>query len=309
MNKAKTVIIIAGPTAVGKTRLAIDVAKKWGTEIISADSRQCYRELRIGVARPSAAELAEVPHHFIASHSVEENVTAALFEAYALERVHGLLKKLDVAVVAGGTGLYLKAFCEGLDAMPNVPDAIHQQVAADYKAHGLAWLQHEVQKWDPVFYAQGETANPARLLRALEVVRATGQSIQSFKKGAKAVRDFNIIRIALQLPKEQLHRNIDARVDAMLEKGLVDEVKGLVPHRHRSALQTVGYKEIFSYLDGSTDLDAAMELVKQATRRYAKRQLTWFRADAAYHWMPPDADAVLSFIDAALHGDLKKFSG
>lgn len=309
MNKAKTVIIIAGPTAVGKTRLAIDVAKKWGTEIISADSRQCYRELNIGVARPSAAELAEVPHHFIASHSVEENVTAALFEAYALEQVHGLFKKLDVAVLAGGTGLYLKAFCEGLDAIPNVPEALHQQVATDYKTQGLAWLQQQVQKEDPAFYAQGETANPARLMRALEVVRATGQSIQSFKRGVKAVRDFNIIKIALQLPKEQLHRNIEARVDTMVEKGLVDEVKRLLPHRHRSALQTVGYKEIFSYLDGAIGLDAAVEEIKQATRRYAKRQLTWFRADAAYHWLPPDADAVVSFIDAGLHGNLKKFRG
>ena len=300
MCAKKTVLIIAGPTAVGKTAVAIAVAKVLNTEIISADSRQCYRELDIGVARPSAEELAQVPHHFIASYSVTEKVTAATFEQDALESVHGLFKKSDVVVMTGGTGLYLKAFCEGLDAIPEVPDAIHQQIISQYKEKGLAWLQQEVQAADPLFFMQGETANPARLMRALEVYCATGRSIQTFKSGIKAERGFEVIKTALELPKEQLYHNIYTRVDAMLANGLVGEVKSLLPYQHLNALQTVGYKEIFSYLNGDATLQVSVELIKQNTRQYAKRQLTWFRKDKSYHWFLPQPEAIIHFLKSSL---------
>jgi len=297
MALSKTVIVIAGPTAVGKTTVAIEVAKRLGTEIISADSRQCYKELDIGVARPSRSELAQVPHHFIATHSITEKVTAVVFEQYALKKAYELLKKFDTVVLTGGTGLYIKAFCEGLDAIPEVPADVHQEVIDAYKQHGLAWLQQQVQQLDPLFYTRGEIQNPQRLMRALEVYRATGVSIEEYKKGNKQPRNFNIIKIALHLPKEMLHRNINTRVDAMMANGLVEEVKSLVSYKHLNALQTVGYKEIFACLDGTSTKAEAIDHIKKNTRLYAKRQLTWFRKDLDYMWFPPDAAAVLKFLN------------
>jgi tRNA dimethylallyltransferase len=296
----KTVIVIAGATAVGKTAVGIDVAKHFQTEIISADSRQCYKELRIGVARPSATELAQVPHHFIASHSIHEKITAATFEEYALAKAHALFKKQDVVVMVGGTGLYINAFCEGMDEIPEVPEAIHQQVVAAYEQNGLAWLQAEIQKLDPQFWQKGETKNPQRMMRALEVVKASGRSVYHFRKGEKKQRDFSVIKIGLELPKEQLHRNINQRVDNMLREGLVEEVKTLLPYQHLNALQTVGYKEIFHSLGGHSSIAEATEAIKQNTRHYAKRQLTWFRKDAEYHWHAPDPETVIPFLQAQL---------
>jgi tRNA dimethylallyltransferase len=292
----KTVVVIAGPTAVGKTSVAIAVAKQLGTEIISADSRQCYRELNIGVARPTEEDLAAVPHHFIASHSVTEKVTAATFEQYALEKVYGLFKKSNVVVMTGGTGLYLKAFCDGLDTIPEVPEEVHQHVINYYKENGFLWLQQQVQQLDPLFYAGGEIQNPQRLMRALEVYQATGRSIETFKKGKTTPRDFKIIKTALRLPIESLHHNINTRVDAMINNGLIEEVKALLPYKNLNALQTVGYKEVFQYLEGALTKEAAKALIKQNTRQYAKRQLTWFRKDAAYQWLPPEAEAIMAFL-------------
>lgn len=297
MGFSKSVIIIAGPTAVGKTSVAIAVAKRLGTEIISADSRQCYKELNIGVARPSPEELAQVPHHFMASHSITEKVTAVTFEQYALNKVHELFEKFDTVVMTGGTGLYLKAFCEGLDAIPDVPAELHQQIVEAYKQKGLEWLQQQVQQLDPLFYSRGEIQNPQRLMRALEVYQATGTSIEAFKKGEKQTRDFNIEKIALHLPKEALHRNINTRVDAMIANGLIDEVQRLIPYKHLNALQTVGYKEIFAYIDGTLSKEEAIEQIKKTTRQYAKRQMTWFRKDEAYTWLPSDAEKVIEFLN------------
>lgn len=296
MDVQKTVIIIAGPTAVGKTAVAIAVAKQLDTEIISADSRQCYTELNIGVARPLADELAQVPHHFIASHSIIAKVTAAVFEQYALEKVYGLFKKFDTVVMTGGTGLYLKAFCEGLDAVPDVPDEIHQEVKTAYENNGLVWLQEEVKRTDPLFFAKGEIQNPHRLMRALEVILATGTSIETFKTGSKKARDFNIIKTALHLPKGELHTNINTRVDSMIAEGLVDEVKSLIPYKYLNALQTVGYTEIFDFLDGKITLNEAIEAIKKNTRRYAKRQLTWFRKDTRYNWFAPHPELIMDFL-------------
>ncbi len=300
MGILKTVVVLAGPTAVGKTAVAIAVAQALGTDIISADSRQCYRELNIGVARPSPAELHTVPHHFIASHSITQNVTAATFEAYALQTAHGLFKKFDTVVVAGGTGFYTDAFLNGLDAIPAVPESIRGEVQHAYLQNGLGWLQTQVLQEDPLFFQSAETTNPHRLLRALEVVRATGQSIQTFKKNKPAPRDFKVIKIGLDLPRLQLYARINQRVDAMLDAGLLDEVRALNSFAALNALQTVGYKELFSFLHGETDFATAVNAIKQNTRHYAKRQLTWLRKDAAYHWLPPAAEPVTEYLKMAL---------
>jgi tRNA dimethylallyltransferase len=286
--KQKTVIIICGPTAAGKTSVAIQIAKHFQTEIISADSRQCFKELNIGVARPSINELQQVKHHFIASHSIQEEVNAATFEKFALQKANELFQLHDVIVMVGGTGLYLKAFCEGLDSIPDIEPAIRQNIADNYETKGLEWLQHEVKLKDPLFYETGEIKNPQRMMRALEVMESTGQSIVSFRKGAKAERDFTIIKIGLELPKEELHRNINTRTDKMMEAGLLNEVKDLLPYKKLNALQTVSYKELFDYLDEKISLDDAVAQIKTNTRQYAKRQMTWFKKDKDINWFHPE---------------------
>ena len=286
-KKNKTVIIIVGPTAVGKTTVAIELAKHFKTEIISADSRQCFKELNIGVARPSPEELKEVKHHFIASHSIKEDVNAVVFEKYALEKVKEIFKKHDVAVMVGGTGLYIKAFCEGLDDVPAIDPGIRRKIIIGYEQNGLPWLQDEVKKKDPEFYKKGEMQNPQRLMRALEVIESTGESILSFRKGEKQNRDFSTVKIGLELSKEELYRNINARVDKMMEAGLLDEVKRLLPYKNLNALQTVGYSELFEYLGGKIKLEEAVDSIKKSTRQYAKRQMTWFKKDKEIKWYPP----------------------
>jgi tRNA dimethylallyltransferase len=298
--KQKTVIVVAGPTAVGKTAVGIEIAKHFSTEIISADSRQCFRELNIGVARPSAEELAQVPHHFIASHSIHEKVTAATFEAYALSKAAQLFQQHDAVVMVGGTGLYIKAFCEGMDEIPEVPEQIHKEVVAAYNENGLEWLQKEIKSHDPRFWEKGETKNPQRLMRALEVIKVTGQSILDFRKGEKKQRPFSVIKIALDIPREMLHCNINHRVDKMMERGLLEEVKELAPYQHLNALQTVGYKELFQSLIGETSLSQAAEAIKQNTRQYAKRQLTWFRKDKEFTWSEPDAKKIIPLLEERL---------
>lgn len=296
----KTVCIITGPTASGKTAVAIDVATHFQTAIISADSRQCYQELNIGVARPSPEELRQVKHYFIATHSVHEEVTAATFEQYALQTVQELFRQQDVVVMTGGTGLYIKAFCEGLDHIPAIPDAVRKNIIDQYEEKGLDWLQKELQQKDPDFSGVGEMQNPQRMMRALEVVEATGQSVLSFRKGEKAKRDFNIVKIGLDIPKEELHERISRRVDQMMEQGLLDEVKSLQPYQHLNALQTVGYKELFDYLEGKLTLAEATERIKINTRQYAKRQLTWFRKDTGIKWLAPDIEKIKGYLDDTL---------
>ena len=281
----KTVIIACGPTAVGKTAVAISIAKQFQTEIISADSRQCFRELKIGVARPSDEELKEVPHHFIASHSITENINAAFFEKYALQKAIELFKNHGIVIMVGGTGLYIKAFCEGLDEIPAIDESIRKKIIDSYEMHGLGWLQEEVKIKDPAFYKSGEIQNPQRMMRALEVFESTGQSILSFRRNEKAKRDFRIIKIGLELPKEELHANINLRVDKMVNDGLVEEVNSLRGYRDVNALQTVGYSEIFEHLDGKISLEAAIEEIKKNTRQYAKRQMTWFKKDKQINWV------------------------
>lgn len=289
----KTVIIIGGPTASGKTALAIRLAQYFNTDIISADSRQCYREMTIGVAKPSEEELQLVKHYFINSHSIHETVTAATFEQYALAASSEIFLNKDIAIMVGGTGLYIKAFCEGLDDIPSIDPAIRQQINADYAQHGLAWLQQQVAERDPVYYSNGEILNPQRLIRALEVKLHTGRSIREFQQQRTITRDFNIIKLALELPKEILHQRIDTRVDQMMEEGLLSEVHSLYPYKDLNALRTVGYTELFDHIDGNISLVNAVEAIKSNTRYYAKRQITWFKKDKGFHWFSPDGEEAI----------------
>ena len=281
----KTVLIVVGPTASGKTRFAIELAQKHNTEIISADSRQCYKELNIGVARPSIDELARVKHHFIATHSIVNEVTAADFEEYALSKSKELFENHNEVVMVGGTGLYIKAFCEGLDEVPEIDPGIRERIRENYDHRGLGWLQEQIRDKDPLFFSRGEIRNPQRVMRALEVVESTGRSLFSFHNNDKKTRNFEVRKIGLDPGKEQLHHNINIRVDKMMESGLLEEVKNLYPYKHLNALRTVGYQELFDYLDKKISLDEAVALVKQNTRQYAKRQLTWFRKDKTIEWI------------------------
>ena len=281
---SKTCIIIAGPTAVGKTNAAIALAQHFKTAIVSADSRQCYKELNIGVAKPRAEQLQLIKHYFINSHSVTEQVNAGMFEQYALNAVAEIFQHNNVAVMVGGTGLYIRAFCDGMDEIPATSQNLRDEINQQYNREGLPWLQNEIKEKDPAWYAEGEIQNPQRIMRALEVVTATGQSILSFRKEKKIKRDFNIIKIGLTLPREELYQRINIRVDEMMKDGLEDEVRSLTNYKALNALQTVGYSELFAYMDGSIDLNKAVNLIKINTRHYAKRQLTWFTKDKVMQW-------------------------
>lgn len=285
--KTPTAILICGPTASGKTGWAIQLAKRLNTVVLSADSRQCYREMNIGVARPSPEELAAVKHHFIASHSVTEELNAAWYEQYALQVASEVFKQSPYLVVVGGTGLYLKAFSEGLDAIPEVDPLIRQSVREGYEQNGLNWLQEEVKNADPLFFETGEIHNPQRMMRALEVVRSSGKSIRLFQASATSKRPFNCVKIAPDWTRDALYGQINQRVDIMMETGLEAEVRSLLPFRQYNALQTVGYRELFEYFDGNCTREEAVEKIRQHTRQYAKRQLTWFRRDPEVNWIPP----------------------
>ncbi len=273
----KKVIIIAGPTAVGKTKAAIQVAQFFQTEIISADSRQCFRELNIGVARPSPEELSIVPHHFIATHSVHDEVSAASFEEYAMAVASELFKTKDVLVMAGGTGLYIKAFLQGLDPIPAVDPSFRLTIQEKYADSGIEWLRSELIRVDPLYASSESLENPQRMMRALEVVTATGKSIIEYRLSTKKERPFDICLIQLELPREELYQRINMRVNQMFEKGLVKEAEQLYPYLHLNALHTVGYTELFDYMDGKLSLETAVEKIKQHTRNFAKRQCTWFK--------------------------------
>lgn len=291
-----------GPTAVGKTALSIEVARRLQTAIISADSRQCYRELNIGVAKPSPAQLQTVPHYFINSHSIHHPVNAAAFEQYALAAAQDVFSRSDAVVVAGGTGLYIQAFCQGMDEVPAVTPGIRQMIREEYTRQGMAWLQEQVRSSDPVYYQSGELLNPHRLMRALEVVLSTGRSIRSFQKGQAAIRDFNIIKIGLELPRETLHAQIQQRVDGMIREGLVEEVSNLMPFSHLQPLQTIGYQEIVALLDNKLSLPEAIEQINIRTRQYAKRQMTWFKKHTLVKWFSPyEPEAVWEYIFKTLY--------
>ena len=298
----KTCIVIVGPTASGKTAAAIDVAQYFNSEIISADSRQCFTELNIAVAKPIAEELSLVPHHFINSHSISDNVTAADFERFALAAADKIFEKNNVAVICGGTGLYIKAFTEGMDAIPPTDNNIKNKIADAYDQHGLEWLQNKIKETDPLFWEKGEIHNPHRLIRALEVFMTTGISIIAQQKKIKKVRPFNIIKVGIEIAREVLYDRINCRVEGMQEEGLENEAKLLYPNKELNALQTVGYRELFNFFEGKTTREKAFELIKQNSRHYAKRQLTWFKKDEEIIWLPQDE--ILSYLQSKLKKNL-----
>lgn len=292
----KTVYVIAGPTAVGKTAIAIALAEKLGTSIVSADSRQCYREMTIGTAKPTPEELWRVPHYFINSHSVTEELNAADYEELALGYLSEIFQKKDTAVVCGGTGLYIKALCEGIDQMPNVDKQVEKDIDQQYRQKGLAWLQEAVQQEDSEFYKIAETENHVRLIRALAFIRATGASITNYRTGVKKERPFRIVKIALDMPREVLYDRINRRVDIMMEQGQLEEARALYPQKKMKNLQTVGYSELFDYMDGKYTLEQAIDKIKQHSRNYAKRQLTWFRKDKEYRWLDAREENIIDKI-------------
>ena len=280
----KQLIVIHGPTAIGKTSLSIELAEYYNTEIISCDSRQFYKELKIGAAPPDPQELAAVKHHFIHHLSVTDNYNVGAFEQDAINKIEQLFHTYDKLIMVGGSGLYIDAVCKGMDEIPEISDEIRNKLNDDYNKKGLAWLQNQLEQVDLEFYTNCDKNNPKRLIRALEIIQQTGQSITSFHKKKSKARSFEIIKMGLKMDREQLYKRINSRVDIMIQKGLLDEVKSLTPYQNYNALQTVGYKELFKYLKGNTSLEESIEEIKKNSRRFAKRQITWFRRDDEIQW-------------------------
>ena len=299
-NRTKTLISIVGPTAIGKTALGIQISQHFGTEIISSDSRQFYREISIGTAKPNLEELNAVKHHFINSHSVNDLVSVGSFETEALSVIEELFKTNDVVVMVGGSGLYVKAVIEGFDELPSVDESVRNQLNQELQNFGIGKLQQELLESDPIYFGQIDIHNPQRIIRALEVFRTTGNTFSSYRKNKKAERNFKILKIGLNTTRELLYKRINLRVDEMMQNGLLEEVVSAKAYQHLNALKTVGYSELFDYLDGNTNLLSAVELIKQNTRRFAKRQLTWFRRDEEIHWFEPSDVSIIPKISEIL---------
>ncbi|MCW5910726.1 MAG: tRNA (adenosine(37)-N6)-dimethylallyltransferase MiaA [Cyclobacteriaceae bacterium] len=298
MKSKKRLIVIVGPTAVGKTALAIRLAQLLGTEIISADSRQVYRELEIGTAKPSAIELQQVKHHFINSHSINEDYDAGAYGRDALSLINTLFEKYDNLILCGGSGLYVKAVLEGFDEMPPVPAGTREQIILEYEAHGLGWLQAEVKKIDPQYFEIVDIQNPHRLIRALELHRAWNKPMHELRKQNRHEHPFSVIKVGIELEREELYTRIDTRMDAMIAAGLFEEAEKFYPMRNLNALQTVGYREIFGYLEDAYDKEEAVRLLKRNSRHYAKRQLTWFKKDLQIKWFKADqVDQIVAHLD------------
>jgi tRNA dimethylallyltransferase len=285
--KKHTLIVIVGPTAIGKTDFAINIALKLGTEIISCDSRQIYKEMAIGTARPSDEQLSKVKHHFIACQSIHDYYNASMFEFAVLEELEQLFENHKMVVMTGGSGLYVDAVCKGIDDLPTIDSEVRSQILSRFEEEGIDNLRKELFRIDPEYCHTADLQNPKRIFKALEVFYMTGKPYSSFLTQNKKERDFNIVTIALNRDRAELYRNIDQRVDIMIQLGLINEVKNLYPERNLNALNTVGYKELFDYFDGKIDCETAIELIKRNTRRYAKRQLTWFVRNKETHWLNP----------------------
>jgi tRNA dimethylallyltransferase len=297
-------IVVVGPTAVGKTDLCVRLARHYQTEIISADSRQFYREMSIGTAKPTAEEQQGIAHHFIDSHRITEEYNAGAYEQDVLTLLQELFKSKQAVILTGGSGLYVRAVCEGMDEMPDTDPAIREQLTATYQQQGMAPLLEQLQQVDPAYHERVDKANPQRVIRALEVCLSSGMPYSSFRKQEQRERPFQIIKIGLNRDREELYARIDRRMDQMLEQGLLEEARSLYPYRHHNALQTVGYKEIFDYLEGRYDWEEAVRLLKRNSRRYAKRQLTWFHKYPDYTWFHPDQlDEIIAYIDARMKGE------
>ncbi|MBO7134055.1 MAG: tRNA (adenosine(37)-N6)-dimethylallyltransferase MiaA [Bacteroidales bacterium] len=298
---AKYLIILSGPTGVGKTDLSIGIAKHFGAEILSCDSRQFYRELGIGVAKPTAEQMKEVKHHFIDNVSVTERYSIWQYESDATNFLNSYFKASDIAIMCGGSGLYIDAVCNGIDLMPDPDPEIRQDVINLYNEKGIEALRFELQRIDPVYYSQVDLKNPQRIMRGIEMTRQTGKPFSEFRTNTKAKRDFNTIKFLINIDRSKLYDRINRRVDIMLERGLVDEARKLMEYRNYTALHTIGYTELFDYFDGKTNLDEAVELIKRNSRRYARRQITWFHRDKEYYECAPDEASIISMISEKLN--------
>jgi len=280
----KRLITIIGPTAVGKTALGIAFAKAYQTEILSCDSRQFYQEMTIGTAVPSTEELAEAPHHFIQNISVKDAYSVGDFEKDALQLLNNLFEKHDIVIMVGGSALYEKAVTHGLDDFPEVPTYIDEQLDQELRSKGLPALVTELEQVDPDYFKEVDTANPRRILRALGIYRTSGRPFSSFRTSNSKKRNFEVIKVGLEAPREELYERINQRVDQMIDSGLLEEVRKLEKHKNLPSLKTVGYQELFPYLKGDYELEEGIRLIKRNSRRFAKRQMTWYRKDSSVHW-------------------------
>lgn len=290
MEREKTLVVLVGPTGVGKTETSLRLAEQLGSPIINADSRQIYRELPIGTAAPTAEEQARVKHYFVGTHSITEDYNAGQYERDALALIEQLFREHDYLLMVGGAMMYIDAVCNGLDDIPSATPEQRAELQERYRQKGLGWLQSEVERLDPVYWAQVDQQNPQRLLHALEVCLAAGKPFSSFRRGQKKERPFRIIKIGLNRPRPELYERINQRVDIMLAQGLMEEARAVYPMKHLNSLQTVAYRELFRYFDGTWTLEEAVRMIKQNSRHYAKRQLTWFNADPEIHWYTPGDD-------------------
>jgi tRNA dimethylallyltransferase len=297
-------IVVVGPTAVGKTDLCVRLANHFGTEIISADSRQFYKEMSIGTAKPSAEEQQGVPHHFVDSHRITEEYNAGAYEQEVLHLLQRLFKEHNSVILTGGSGLYVRAVTEGMDEMPETDPAVREQLTETFRQQGLEPLLKQLQQLDPVYFERVDQANSQRVIRALEVCLSSGEPYSSFRKSGQQERPFQIIKIGLTRDRQELYTRIDQRMDQMLEGGLLEEARRLYPYRQLNALQTVGYQELFGFLEGQWDWAEAVRLLKRNSRRYAKRQLTWFKKDPEWVWFHPgQLEQVLNFIGEQLQDE------
>ena len=293
----KTLIVITGPTAVGKTRLCLDIAKHFDIPIINADSRQIYKELNIGTARPSEEEMREVKHYFVGMLGLDYYYSASLFEQQVLELLERLFRDNDYALMAGGSMMYIDAVCDGIDDIPTIDDETRATMKRRLQEEGLERLCEELQRLDPEYYEIVDRQNPKRVVHALEICTMTGRTYTSYRKREKKERPFRIVKIGLNRPREELYDRINQRVDQMMQQGLLDEAKALYPMRQMNALNTEGYKELFDYLDGRWPLEEAVERIKGNTRRYARKQLTWYKKDPQIRWFHPDEkEQIISYI-------------
>jgi len=297
MEKQKTLVFVVGPTAVGKTALAIKLAQYFNTSIISADSRQFYKEMNIGTAKPNQDELSQAPHYFINSHSIAEDYTAGDFEREALSQLSELFTDTNLVVAVGGSGLFVRALCEGLDDLPKAPDEIRESLNEVFRDQGLEPLKKRLMEIDPDYYAKADIDNPQRVIRAIEVFEASGKPISFYMKKQMTERPFQVITVGLNTDRAMLYARINARVDKMMEDGLLEEVKSLAAYKDKPALLTVGYAELFDYLDGKISIEDAVAKIKQNSRRYAKRQITWFKKYGDTKWFEPQQEAeIINYI-------------
>lgn len=295
----KTVVVVAGPTGIGKTRTGLALAKDYNSVIVSADSRQIYREIPIGTAAPTPEEQAEIPHFLVGTRSVFDYYNAFEFEQDALRCVQEAFVDKDVVFMVGGSMMYLDAFCNGIDELPTVDPQLRKDLMARFSEEGLASLRMQLKQLDPEFYKQVDLKNAKRVIHALEICLMTGRPYSSLRTQPKKKRPFQIIRVGLHMDRALLYERIDLRVEQMLAKGLEEEARSLWPHRDLNALNTVGYKELFAYFEGEYGLDRALELIQRNSRRYARKQLSWFRRDASIQWFhPSDLSALLTYIEA-----------